>query len=619
MLLLVLLALPVVAGLLLVLLAGRREGWPVAGTGLAVAAGTLALGAEVATTRPAVSVPFTSGLAFGLGVDGLSVALVLTVAATTLLVLLAAAGEATLRRGRFVGVVLIFAGAMLLTVTATTLPALLAGWEVMGATSWVLIAHRRRDPAAGPAATTAFLTTRAADVGLYVAAGAALAGGVGTLALADLPRAAPGWLTVVVVGVVVAALGKSAQLPFSSWLSGAMVGPSPVSALLHSATMVAAGAYLLVRLAPLLAATGWAGPTVAWIGGATAVVLGLVATVARDLKQLLAASTCATVGTMVLGAGIGGSPGATGSPAPTVALLVAHAAVKSLLFLAAGAWLVTLRTRDLAALRGAARRHRVVGVTFTVGALALAGVPPLSLWWTKDAILTAAPEGAGALVVLGQLGAVLSAVAATHALWFVWRPARGLVRPTRRTPRPIMSALVVLAVPAAALGVVGFVTGLVPRADAGTLLSSGMLILAAVAATWLLHSRPVRRRGAWAARETGLARAARAWWGLDAATRTVVVRPALALAAALDRADAALDRGVHAVAGGVLGAAAAVEGRGEPGVRGVVDAVTGSARRLGDLARRPQTGQVHQYYAQSLTALGVVGALAVVLVVVGVR
>ncbi|MFC7106648.1 proton-conducting transporter membrane subunit [Nonomuraea rubra] len=168
---------------------------------------------------------------------------------------------------------------------------------------------------------------------------------------------------------MLAALGKSAQLPFSFWLSRAMAGPSPVSALLHSATMVAAGAYLLLRLQPLLAATGWAATLVAWAGALTALLLGGVALAQRDLKQLLAASTCAQLGFMVMAAGLGAVAGGA-------AHLVAHAAVKSLLFLGAGAWLFSLGTESLDELRGAARRHRLVGVTFAVGALALAGVPP---------------------------------------------------------------------------------------------------------------------------------------------------------------------------------------------------------------------------------------------------
>lgn len=218
-----------------------------------------------------------------------------------------AAGETQLRTARFVGLVLIFAAAMLVTVTATTLAVLLMGWEVMGAMSWALIGYHWREPGTVTAAHTAFLTTRAADLGLYLAAGAALAGGDRSLALAGLPAVAGPWLTVLTAGLVVAALGKSAQLPFSFWLSRAMEGPSPVSALLHSATMVAAGAYLLLRLVPLLDTAGWAAATVAWVGAATALLLGLVAVAQADLKQLLAALTCAQLGFMCWPRGRAGS------------------------------------------------------------------------------------------------------------------------------------------------------------------------------------------------------------------------------------------------------------------------------------------------------------------------
>jgi len=321
------------------------------------------------------SAPLFAGIPATVRVDGLSAVMVVTVAAITLAVLVFAAAESGPgeNRGRFFGLMLIFAGAMLLTVTAATLALLLMGWEVMGAASWALIGYWWREPRRVTAANTAFLVTRGADLGLYVAAGAAVAGGAGSLALASLPYAARPWLTVITVGVVLAAFGKSAQLPFSFWLSRAMEGPSAVSALLHSATMVAAGAYLLLRTRPLLEASGWGAPAVAWTGAATALALGLVAVAQTDLKQLLAASTCAQVGFMVLAAGAGGVAGGT-------LQLVAHAAVKSLLFLAAGAWLAALGTRQLPALRGAARQYPLVGVTFTIGAAVLAGLPPGSLW-----------------------------------------------------------------------------------------------------------------------------------------------------------------------------------------------------------------------------------------------
>jgi NADH:ubiquinone oxidoreductase subunit 5 (subunit L)/multisubunit Na+/H+ antiporter MnhA subunit len=504
---------------------------------------------------------------------------------------------------------------MLVTVTGTTVAPLLMAWEVMGATSWALIAYHYRDPAAVGAARTAFLTTRAADLGLYLAAGAALAGGVSTLALADLPAVGGAWVHVAAAGVVVAALGKSAQLPFSFWLSGAMRGPSPVSALLHSATMVAAGAYLLLRVAPLLDVTGWAGPLVAWVGAATAVLLGLVAVAQSDLKQLLAASTCAQIGYMVLAAGVGGVP-------QGALQLVAHAATKSLLFLAAGAWLVALGTRQLDGLRGAARRFPLVGATFTIGALSLAGIPPLSLWVGKDAVLAAVLERSVALYVVGLAGAVVAAVYSMKALWFVWQPAEPgepvhEQEPAGRVAGLMAAPLVLLAVPAALTGVGALVGG--PGPGAVELAVSAVLAVVAAAATWAVLSR---RRGA--GREpSGPARVYRgsgllaSWLGLERVARTLVARPTVALASALARFDDdVLGRAVDGSARAVVRLAGLLDRRGESAVDGVVGAVADGARTLGRWARRPQTGQLHQYLAQLSVGVAALAALALLVIVV---
>src|SRR5699024_394797 len=280
------------------------------------------------------------------------------------------------------------------------------------ATSYALIGFWWRDTDRVSAGLTAFLTTRTADLGLYLAAGAALAGGAG-MGLSELPAAESPWRHVVAAGILVAALGKAAQLPFSFWLSGAMKGPSPVSALLHSAAMVAMGGYLLLRVEPLLASTGWAGPAAAWIGLLTAVAMGIVALAQRDLKQLLAASTVAQMGFVVLAAGVGAVSGGA-------AQLVAHASTKALLFLAAGAWLTALGTEKLTELRGAGRRWPVVGVPARVGALALAGVALLSLWATKDAVLARALETSAWLYATGLVAAALSAAYSGKVLSTLW-------------------------------------------------------------------------------------------------------------------------------------------------------------------------------------------------------
>jgi NADH:ubiquinone oxidoreductase subunit 5 (subunit L)/multisubunit Na+/H+ antiporter MnhA subunit len=595
------------------------RGAVVAGVGVVAAATVTTLSVIAAATRPQAEAALFAGIRAGWAVDALSAVLVVTVAVATLAVLVFAAGEPELRTGRFTGVMLLFAGSMLATVTATSLAPLLMAWEVMGAASWALIGYAHRDPATVGAAHTAFLTTRFGDLGLYLAAGAALAGGAAALALDQLAGVAAGWREVVAAGVVAAALGKSAQLPFAFWLSGAMRGPSPVSALLHSATMVAAGAYLLLRTSPLLGAVGWAGPLVAWTGALTALGLGLVAVAQRDVKQLLAASTCAQIGYMVLAAGAASAAAGTAATAAGALQLVAHAATKSLLFLAAGAWLTALGTRRLDHLDGAARRFPLVGVTFTVGALSLAGIPPLSLWVAKDAVLaaalTSALPGAPALYAVGLAGAAVAAVYSAKAVWFVWRPARAVPdtapgqEPTGQVPRPAAPPLVVLAAGAAGLGMLPLVGPTILATDPPAAWELALsAVVAAAAAGWAW------RRGGRLPAPALL----RDWLRLEPAARALVVRPVLAVARGLARFDdRVLDRAVDDSARATVRLGRGLDRRGEGAVDGTVRGLAGAVRVLGRWARRPQTGQLHQYYAQASVAFALLAALAVVVVVVG--
>ncbi|MCF6509972.1 NADH-quinone oxidoreductase subunit L [Blastococcus sp. MG754426] len=629
--------LPALSGAAL-LVAGRGADRVAGPLAVAVAAAGVVVAALVAGTRPLLSVPFLGIVEGGdlrLVVDGLSAVLVVLVAGIALLVTVFAVVDlpADAARGRFFGYLLLFVAAMLATVTAATLPTLLLAWEVMGATSYALIGYHWDEPGKPAAGTRAFVTTRAGDLGLYVAAGAALAA-TGSLVLTDLESADGGWADVAAAGVLVAALGKSAQLPFSAWLSAAMQGPSPVSALLHSATMVAAGGYLLIRMQPLLASTGWAATAAAWAGALTAMVLGAVAVAQTDLKQLLAASTAAQIGFVVLAAGVGATAGGT-------AQLVAHAAVKAGLFVAAGAWLTALGTKNLTDLRGAARRYRGIGAAATVAALALAGVPPLSLWATKDKVL-AGVDGT-ALHVVGLAAAAVSAVYAGRILAVVLaRPAGDEEEPgTRRVPALTTVVAGVLAVFAAGLGVLALpavaerleavldVEG-EPSPGLGELLLSGALALVALGLTVaVVRARP-------AVMEQLSRSPLASWAGLG---RLLSPRPAMALARALATVDdRVIDRAVVGVAvgarrlagmasraddgvldGAVSGVAAATRRTAAGSARidtGVVDgAVRGMARAFrhaGGAARRPQTGLLHQYYAQAVVGLGLLLVLLLV-------
>ncbi|WP_150255730.1 proton-conducting transporter transmembrane domain-containing protein [Nocardiopsis deserti] len=639
-----LVGLPAAAGAVLVL-TGRRADAVAAPCAVGALVLTLAAAAVAAATRPSASAPLLPGVPAGLAVDGLSAVAVLTVAAVALAVVLFASAEMGTgeARGRFFGLMLLFTAAMLTTVTATDLFVLLAAWEVMGALSYALIGYWWDDLHRVRSATLAFLTTRAGDLGLYLAAGAALAGGAGALQLSGLASLDGGWRDAAVAGVVLAALGKSAQLPFSFWLSRAMAGPTPVSALLHSATMVAAGGYLLVRVEPALAVTGWAGPALAWVGAATALLMGAVAFHQTDLKQLLAASTCSQLGFVVLAAGAGSVGGG-------MSQFTAHAAAKSLLFLCAGAWLAALGTRELRGLRGAARRRPLVGAVFTVGALAVAGLPPLPLWTAKDEALAAVLHSGPALYATGLAASAVSAAYAARALAAVWSPTPveedGGPRQgaDRSLPRAEALPLAALAAATVGLGVLALppvarwwrallaATG-EPEPAVWEMALSGLLVAAVLAIT------------GWAAARDHLGavpgqRFLGGWLGLETAAHVLVTRPVTGLARALasfdDRVaaggsraaarlvvslsgglasfdDRTLARAVRACAVGGTRAADLARTRGEAGVDGAVRAVAAGARTAAAWALRPQTGLLHQYYVQAVVALVVLAAVVVLM------
>ena len=608
-----LVALPALAGAVLLVVAPAREPRWAPGAGVGVAGITAALAFVAAATRPAAGIAFVAGARFGLRVDGLAAVVAPAVALVTVLVLIAAAVDVHEAPARFHGFMLVFAAAVLLTVTATSFPTLLLGWEIMGATSYALIGFRWRETRRVGSGLTAFLVTRTADLGLYVAAAAALVG-AGGLSLDAAASATAGWRDVVAAGVLVAALGKAAQLVFAFWIARAMDGPSPVSALLHSAAMVAMGGYLLLRLSPVLLATSWAGPATAWAGAVTTVALGAVAVGQRDLKLLLAASTSAQLGFVVMAAGLGATAAGT-------AQLVAHAATKAALFLAAGAWLAALGTKSLDGLRGTIAEWPVVRVAASAALVSLAGVPPLSLWASKDAVLSSALHASLPLYLVGLLGAALSAAYAGTVLRVLWAPADADERRIARThhgeeeiasgsvPALLTLSVVVLAAAAVVLGVLALppvahalrstVGGPLVEPSALELVVSTLLSVGVVVLVWF---RPLPRP-----------RWALAWLGLEPAAHAVAAHPTLVLARVLASGDDRLGRAVDSGAGGTVALAARAAAFDDHWVDGAVRGVARGVRRLAASARRPQTGLLHQYYVQAV-ALVALGAVLVLFV-----
>ncbi len=526
-----------------------------------------------------------------------------------------------------------FVAAMELLVIAADFLTLLIGWELVGAASWVLIGHEWRDPQRPRSAREAFVTTRFGDLGIYVAAGAIFAA-TGSLQYDDLASVSPGWLAVIAGGLVLAAAAKSAQVPFSPWLFSAMAGPTPVSALLHSATMVAAGAYILIRLQPTLSAVSWFAPVVIGIGLVTALAGGMVTLAQQDLKKALAGSTSAQYGLMLVAVGAGFTAAAGGQ-------LTAHALFKSLLFLAAGVALHASGTLDLSKLRLGSALPRVA-VLFGIGALALAAVPPLGAAFTKEAVLAGAFD-AGIWVGLGTAAAGLLSTlyaARLHMLAYGPGPKGEIHAPPRRGEMVALGALAALTL---LLGVLWLPGGdaILERATDGdilspsraeTILSLALVVvgLTVVAIAWrrgrlVTFGMPARARAFIAG-----------WWGIPTAARVLIVDPVSRLGQWLFIADRnvlariadsvaafaeytsrilkqLVERGIDGVVWGIGGGT--IQGAemsrlvDDRGVDGTVEGVASGIGEAGKQSRRTQTGMSYHYYTAMM--IGIVVAIAV--------
>ncbi|MFB8211030.1 NADH-quinone oxidoreductase subunit L [Streptomyces sp. NPDC056010] len=363
----------------------------------------------------------------------------------------------------YAALVSLFTSAMLLVVYSGDLMVLLVGWEVMGICSYFLVGHYWETPEARAASLKAFLVTKLGDVpfliGLF-----ALAADTGSFRITRILGAvAHGGLdhpTLIALLLLAGVAGKSAQFPLHTWLPDAMAGPTPVSALIHAATMVAAGIYFVARLLPVFAASGAALVVLAVMAAVTMIGSGLAALAQDDIKRVLAYSTIGQLGYM-------SGALAVGDRGAAVFHLISHGAFKAVLFLAAGVVIHAAGTNSLAAMSrmsGLARRIPDAYWTMTVALLALAAIPPFAGFFSKEAVLVAAehtalgdrhvaPAAAGwTVLVAGLLAAVLTAAYATR-LWLLAFRGRGAEAPDHgRQPAAMTAVLWVLAVPTIALG-----------------------------------------------------------------------------------------------------------------------------------------------------------------------
>lgn len=363
---------------------------------------------------------------WGWVVDGLSSMMYFVIGTVGLLVFTYALGymRGEIRVTWFYASFSLFAGAMLVLVAAPNLVQLIVGWELVGVASYLLIGHYWEQKENSSAGMKAFFVNKVADVGLIIGA-IMVAVGVGSFrfhdvlvgaeeAVAGLTAPSLGGATVAVVGALLlffGAMGKSAQFPLHIWLPDAMAGPTPVSALMHAATMVTAGVYLMARLFPLYQTLAEAArPFMIAIGTATLLLTGLIALVQDDIKKVLAYSTVSQLGYMMTAVAAGGYTAG-------VFHLFTHAFFKALLFLGAGSVIHGVHSNNMSEMGGLRKYMPKTFWTFVVGSLALAGVFPLSGFFSKDEILgTLDHEGYQMVMWIAIIGAFITAFYMTRAV-----------------------------------------------------------------------------------------------------------------------------------------------------------------------------------------------------------
>ncbi|RDI74172.1 proton-translocating NADH-quinone oxidoreductase, chain L [Gaiella occulta] len=324
---------------------------------------------------------------------------------------------------RYFATMALFVFSMLMLVQGGNLLLLLVGWGLVGLASYLLIGFYHERPEAVAAAKKAFVMNAVGDAAMALGFFLLIAK-VGSLDFGRVFEAAQGGglssttLNLVALGLLAGAVAKSAQIPLHTWLPDAMEGPTPVSALIHAATMVTAGVYLIVRTHPVFEAAPGVQHLAAIIGAVTLLVAGFVALVQWDMKRVIAYSTMSQIGYMFLAAGVGAYGFA-------MFHLVTHAFFKALMFLAAGIVIHRLDgEQDIRKMGGLRRTMPFTWITFLVGTLALVGIPPLAGFWSKDAILSAALATGGALgwflFAAGILGAFLTGMYALRLYLMVF-------------------------------------------------------------------------------------------------------------------------------------------------------------------------------------------------------
>ncbi|MBN1475868.1 NADH-quinone oxidoreductase subunit L [Candidatus Sumerlaeota bacterium] len=560
-----------------------------------------------------------TALRMGVRIDGLGALMLFMVTVVGTLIEIYAigymAGDKTF--SRFFAFVSLFMAGMLGLVVADNLLLLFVSWEIMGLCSYFLIGFYFHRPSAAAAGIKAFITTRIGDVGLLIGM-ILLWWTAGTLRFDELLLAVPAlaglgdahvdlMLTAAALLIFVGTIGKSAQFPLHVWLPDAMEGPTPVSALIHAATMVAAGVFLVARSFILFAQFPAALTVVAWVGGFTALFAALIALTQNDIKRVLAYSTLSQLGYMVMALGLG-------AYAAGMFHLITHAFFKALLFMGAGAVIHGFHhVQDMRRMGGLWGKMPWTAWTFLVATLAISGIPPLSGFWSKDEILLGAFHESPVLWVAGTFTAFLTAFYMFRLFFmtFTGRQRDGEIH-AHESPAVMILPLVVLAVGAALLGIPGSpwmglwvqhsldvpAYALAHHHHSNLVMGLSIAVaVAGIALAWLMYAPRPTIQPARVARAMGrLYTLSLNKFHIDEIYAALIINPTRALARGSFRFDLGLIDGAVNGMGWLQRALASLKGLFDKWVvDGIVNLLATIVQALSAVFGLIQTGRVHNY------------------------
>jgi NADH-quinone oxidoreductase subunit L len=558
----------------------------------------------------------------GATVDPLAALMLIVVSVVGLLVEIYSVGymHGDSRFSRYFAFISLFVFSMYGLVLANSFFLLFIFWELVGICSYLLIGFWFEKKSAADAGKKAFITTRIGDFGFLVGI-LLLATAGGTFQFSELFGMAhdghftAGFLTLATVCLFCGAVGKSAQFPLHVWLPDAMEGPTPISALIHAATMVAAGVYMVARCFPLFSASPEASMTVAIIGGITALFAATIACTQFDIKRVLAYSTLSQLGYMMLALGCGSYVAGTFH-------LMTHAFFKALLFLCAGSVIHAANVQDIREMGGLSRKMKVTSAAFLVACLAIAGIPPFSGFWSKDEILVAVKESHNlGLYLIAVGGALLTAFYMFRLYFMVFR---GKEKVTAHESPPVMSVpLIALAVLSVCSGWVGlpwlkqnvssFLSGAGPHAHAHhgpDYTVMGMSVLVAGAGILLAYATYMK---GWIARDAFSKRLKPVYtllynkYYVDEIYLALIVRPLVTLTRKLFAFDlAVIDGAVNGSATLTVLWSRAKRWIDIYIVDGAVNGVAFVTQLIGSVVRRTQSGYVQQYALMILVGLATI-------------